>query len=199
MQEQHAADGGLRADHVDKSAMLAGSLREACNRVGRRRIDDRDRRKIDHVGFRVLADASERGANARCRAEEECTGRRGRRRYRGRGERRVVGLPTRPFDIGDRKMKEDERAPILQNLQGPGRASMKIATFNINKSSSRLPQPARMARRAAARRRLPAGAEDRPTRSFPPRPFARPATARSGTARRRGTASRSSPGAPSRS
>ena len=76
---------------------------------------------------------------------------------------------------------------------------MKIATFNVNGVNGRLPVLLRWLARSAARRRLPAGAEGAAGDSFPTPRSARPATARSGTARRAGTASPSWRAARSRS
>ena len=65
---------------------------------------------------------------------------------------------------------------------------MKIATFNVNGITSRLPRLLEWLDRSAARHRLPAGAEDL-RRHLPAPGDARPrATARSGTARRASTA-----------
>ena len=73
---------------------------------------------------------------------------------------------------------------------------MKIATFNVNGVNGRLPVLLRWLAEAAAGRRLPAGAEGAAREDSRRARSGRPATARSGTARRAGTASPSSRAAP---
>ena len=72
---------------------------------------------------------------------------------------------------------------------------MKIATYNVNGVNGRLPVLLRWLAEVEARRRLPAGAEGAGREVPASPPSARRATRRSGTARRAGTASPSSPGA----
>ena len=131
MREQDAPDLGTRAGNVDQGVAPARLAREALDRRGGGRVEQRHARDIDHVGLRVLADPIERRRRPRPRHRRRTRRRCGRPRRRGRSRaprRRACGRRRR-------RCRRDPPRAI-------GRLSISIAcAIRCRNSSAPIPKP----------------------------------------------------------
>jgi len=110
--QQDAADLGPRAGQIDRGALAVHLAGEALDRRGCGRIENRHRREIDHISFRMLADTVQRRCNIGRRAEEERPGDPVHDDVAVGGERGIIGFAAVAVrDVG--AVRLDDRLGVV--------------------------------------------------------------------------------------